>query len=81
MDETLFLPTLSFLEYGHVWTGSLGPRRFRIVPGEGSMRAEFWTGELCYELSQVQAQADFPVSGEGLEQLRAWLEAQCAAGT
>ena len=77
MEAELFLPTLSSMEYGNVWTGSRGARRFRIVPQDGTMTAQVWTGPLCYELSQVEAQAAFPISQEGLDQLRGWLLEQC----
>ena len=73
MEQELFLPTLSSMQYGNVWTGSLGSTRWRIVPAEGEMTAELWYGPLCYELSEIAHTARFPIGEEGIEQLRAWL--------
>ena len=73
MEQELFLPTLSSMQYGNVWTGSLGNTRWRIVPAEGEMAAELWYGPLCYELSEIAHTAGFPITQEGIEQLRAWL--------
>ena len=73
MEHEIFLPTLSSMEYGNVWTGSRKNARFRIVPAEGVMAAEAWAGPLCYECSQVDRTASFPICEEGIEQLRAWL--------
>lgn len=73
MEHELFLPTLSSMEYGNVWTGSRKNTRWRIVPKDGVMTAEVWPGPLCYECSTVTHTAGFPISEEGIEQLRGWL--------
>ena len=73
MEAEIFLPTLSSMEYGNVWTGSRKNARWRIVPADGVMTAEVWRGPLCYECSTVTDTGQFPVSEEGIGQLRAWL--------
>lgn len=73
MEQEIFLPTLSSMEYGNVWTGSRKNARWRIVPADGEMVAEVWPGPLCYECSTVTQTASFPISEEGIEQLRTWL--------
>jgi len=73
MAYEMFLPTLSSMEYGNIWTGSRKNARFRIVPADGVMAVEVWPGPLCYECSQVTHTAQFPVSEEGIDQLRSWL--------
>lgn len=73
MEHEIFLPTLSSMEYGNLWTGSRKNARWRIVPTEGVMAVEVWPGPLCYECSTVTHTAQFPISEEGIEQLRAWL--------
>lgn len=73
MEHEIFLPTLSSMEYGNVWTGSRKNARWRIEPKEGVMTAEVWPGPLCYECSTVTHMAEFPISEEGIEQLRSWL--------
>ena len=54
--DGIFLPTLHTFAMNNIFTGSLGPFRFRIVPkvvmwnskevnmDESSMEAEFWHG-------------------------------------
>ena len=73
MGYEMFLPTLSSMEYGNVWTGSRKNARWRIVPADGVMTAEAWPGPLCYECSTVTHTAQFPITEEGIEQLRGWL--------
>ena len=73
MENTIFLPNVTSMQYGNVWTGSRKNARWRIVPAEGEMAAEVWPGPLCYELSEVAKTARFPISPEGIEQLRDWL--------
>lgn len=73
MEHEIFLPTLSSMEYGNVWTGSRKNVRWRIVPKDGVMATEVWPGPLCYECSTVTHTAEFPISEEGIEQLRSWL--------
>ncbi len=86
--QELFLPVLHSFENGNVFTGSLGLLRFRITPQitmktpkevdleASSMRAEYWHGLYCYEKSQMEGEAVFPLSEEGRARLRSWLEQQ-----
>lgn len=73
--EEFFLPVLSHFQNGNAWTASGGRLRYRLVPGEETIAAEVWEGPFCYELSQVEEQRDFPLSEEGLEELRTWIAA------
>lgn len=84
MNE-IFLPTLHTFAMNNVFTGSHGALRFRIEPKvemlnpkevdmeASSIFAEFWHGELCYENSQVEGSATFPMSEEGRAALIQWL--------
>lgn len=76
MEYKIVLPTLSSLEFGNVWTGSRGNVRWRILPASGVMHAEVWRGPMCRECSTVETEQDFPLTEEGLEELRAWLAEQ-----
>ena len=62
------------MEYGNLWTGSRNQARWRITPADGVMNVELWYGPLCYELSEVTHTVQFPISEEGIEQLRGWLQ-------
>lgn len=82
----LFLPTLHTFAMKNTFTGSVGMFRFRVVPKvqmktpkevdfeASSMEAEFWHGPYCYEKSQMEGKASFPMSQEGREEMLAWLQ-------
>ena len=86
--DGIFLPTLHTFAMNNIFTGSLGPFRFRIVPKvvmlnqkevnmeESSLEAEFWHGPYCYEKSQMEGSHSFPRSEEGRQALKDWLESQ-----
>lgn len=82
----IFIPTLHTFENDNIFTGSCGLLRFRIVPNvvmatpkevdlqASSIFCELWHGELCYELSEMEAERTFPMSEEGRAEMKAWLE-------
>ena len=41
-----------------------------------SIKAEYWRGPLCYELSPIEGEKTFPMSPEGREEMQSWLESQ-----
>lgn len=84
----IFLPTLHTFAMKNSFTGSCGMLRFRIVPNvvmatakevdmeASSIRVEYWHGLFCYEKSQMEGEATFPMSEEGRLSMKAWLESQ-----
>ncbi len=82
----LYLPTLHTFAMDNIFTGSYGMFRFRAVPNvvkktqkEVDMEAsaifvEYWHGLFCYEKSEMEGSATFPMSEEGRTALKAWLE-------
>ena len=83
----LYLPTLHSFAMKNTFTGSCGAFRFRAEPKvvklEGSKEvdftqstivAEFWHGPFCYEKSEKEGKEIFPLSEEGRENMRIWLE-------
>ena len=87
MNE-LFIPTLHTFAMNNIFTGSCGAFRFRAAPQvvkiEGSKEvdfakstivAEFWHGPFCYEKSQMEGREVFPMSEEGRNAMKQWLEA------
>ena len=84
----LFIPTLHTFAMDNMFTGSCGDFRFRIVPTvfksetnpkevdmeKSSIFAEYWHGPFCYEKSQMEKSADFPMTEEGRSALKTWLE-------
>lgn len=82
----IFLPTLHTFAMNNEFTGSCGLLRFKIKPNvvmltpkevdmeNSSIFAELWHGQLCYEKSQMEQEATFPMSEEGRLALKKWLE-------
>jgi len=78
------IPTLLFWENGNSWYGSLGNTRFFIQPeapeGEEEKRlsVQVWKGPLSMALSEITAEASFPITEKGIGQTTAWLEERTA---
>ena len=72
----VYIPVMKAFQNGNVFTGSAGTLRFRLEPKkeDGEILAEIWYGEYCYEKSEIAAQQRFPLSEEGREALRDYLE-------
>ncbi len=85
MDK-IFIPTLHTFAMNNIFTGSCGLFRFRAVPDikkktpkevdfeNSSIHAEYWHGLYCYEKSQMEGEASFPLSEEGRAAMISWLE-------
>ena len=84
--QELFIPTLHTFAMNNIYTGSCGTFRFRIEPQvhkasakevdfeKSSIHVEYWHGPFCYEKSQMEGQATFPMSEEGRQAMKAYLE-------
>ena len=85
--DSLFIPTLHTFAMDNKFTGSCGMFRFLIKPTivkrtqkevdmeASSITAEFWHGPFCYEKSEIEQSKTFPMSEEGRQEMKAWLEA------
>ena len=84
----LFIPTLHTFAMKNIFTGSVGMLRFRAEPKvtmktpkevdfENSfIFVEFWHGLYCYEKSEMEGSATFPMSEQGRAEMIAWLKQQ-----
>ncbi len=84
MDK-LYLPTLHSFAMNNTFTGSCGAFRFRAKPEvematakevdfeKSFIHAEYWHGPFCYEKSEMEGARDFPMTREGVEEMKAWL--------
>ena len=84
--EKIFLPTLHTFAMNNVFTGSCGMFRFRAKPTivkknakevdmeASTITAEYWHGLFAYEKSEMEGSETFPMSEEGREAMKAWLE-------
>ena len=82
----LFLPTLHTFAMNNILTGSKGLFRFRAEPkvvmanpkevdfARSAIHVEYWHGLYCYEKSTMEGESTFPMSEEGREEMRRWLE-------
>ncbi len=82
----IYIPTLLTFANNNIFTGSCGEMRFRIAPNivmatpkevdlaASSMSVEIWRGEKCHELSEMEQTQTFPMSEEGRQAMKAWLE-------
>ena len=75
MMHDIFLPTLHSFENHNNFSGSCGPLRFYLYPQETTILAKIWHGIFCIEKSEIEAEQEFPMTQEGIEELRAWLDA------
>lgn len=84
--KEIFLPTLHWFAMTNPFTGSCGAFRFLAKPNvvmatakevdfeKSSIHCEYWHGPFCYEKSQMEGEATFPMSEEGRSAMKAWLE-------
>ena len=82
----LFIPTLHTFAMNNIFTGSCSSFRFRAKPQvematakevdfeKSSIFVEFWHGPFCYEKSEMEGEATFPMSEEGRLAMKKWLE-------
>ena len=86
--EELFIPTLHTFAMKNLFTGSYGSLRFRIKPDvvmetpkevdfdQSTMFVEYWHGLYCYEKSEMEGSATFPLTEEGREEMIRFLESK-----
>lgn len=82
----IFLPTLHWFAMTNLFTGSSGDFRFRAAPNvvmktpkevdfdASTIHCEFWHGPFCYEKSEMEGEQTFPMTEEGREEMKSWLE-------
>ena len=85
--KEVFLPTLHWFAMTNLFTGSCGEFRFRAKPNvvmatakevdfdQSTITAEFWHGLYCYEKSEMEGEQTFPLTEEGRQAMKEWLEA------
>lgn len=83
----IFIPTLHTFAMDNIFTGSCGMLRFRAKPNvikatpkevdfeQSTIRCQFWHGLFCYEKSEMEGDRTFPMTEEGRQEMKEWLEA------
>ena len=81
----LFIPTLHTFAMNNIFTGSMGPFRFRAKPNvvmatakevdfeQSTIFVEYWQGLFCYEKSEMEGSETFPMTEEGRQNMIQWL--------
>ena len=83
----IYLPTLHWFAMKNPFTGSYGNLRFSVEPkvvkmednpkevdfSQSSISVEYWHGENCKELSQMEGQQTFPMTEDGRNAIKDWL--------
>ena len=84
--EQIFLPTLHYFENNNRFSGSFGLLRFMLTPqvymkspkevdlGASTILGQLWHGLYCIEKSEIEVEQTFPMSAQGLADIRTWLE-------
>lgn len=84
-DMDVFLPTLHSFAMDNIFTGSWKSFRFRAAPTvvkksakevdmeESFITVECWHGPFCYEKSEMEDRKVFPMSEDGIVQMKNWL--------
>ena len=84
--KEIFLPTLHWFAMANLFTGSCGEFRFRAKHNvvmakakevdfdQSNITAEFWHGLYCHEKSEMEGSSTFPMTEEGLLEMKRWLE-------
>ena len=82
----IYLPTLHSFAMKNPFTGSCGALRFKAVPNvtmatpkevdfdQSTMFVEYWHGLYCYEKSEMEGSATFPLTEEGRAEMIRFLE-------
>ena len=71
----IHVPNYMSFSNNNIFLGSYEGMRFKLSPDleANTIRAEYWFGPLCYELSQMDGEENFPLSDEGIEAMRTFL--------
>ena len=77
MDIELFLPSLPHWTYENPWSGSYRKVRYYITVADGEMKADIWLEDISHELAEITVTKSFPLTQEGLDEMRGWLIEQC----
>ena len=87
MEKEVFLPTLHCFAMTNTFAGACGEARCLAKPNvimatpkevdfdQSTITCEFWHGKLCYELSEMEGKEPFPLTEEGRQAMKDWLEA------
>ncbi len=86
-SEQFYLPNLHHFQNDNTFYGSFRGLRFRVKSEQAEdadgkrwiIATLCWYGDFCLEESDVVAEARFPMSEDGYEQVLDWLEGQYRA--
>ena len=81
------LPGFDYFTANNPFIGSGGGLRFKVTPKfsggddeESTLLAEVWTGEKCYQLSEIKVSRSFPFEEQSLYEINTFLSETRRAG-
>ncbi len=78
VDCFVHMPSLAYLRFGNVFTGSRGAFNFKLFPNtdEQTVRMVVWTGRNCLDASEPQGEKTVALTESGWQEGKAWICAQ-----
>ncbi|NCB62237.1 MAG: hypothetical protein EOM52_01285 [Clostridia bacterium] len=74
MSELMWLPSLSHFVNGNGWSGGERVLRFQIeTPADGKLTVVVWQDPFTRKYAEELDRAEFELTEEGIEAMRAWL--------
>ncbi len=75
MEHNLPLPSVKYLKFGNIYSGSSGNFNYKIFPNvkEEKFKISTWLGKCCYEKCDVLHEKDFKLNEVGLNEAAQWL--------
>lgn len=67
------IPGPDYFRFKNCFIGSNGDMRFKLTPSDEGIKVEIWLGEKCYELSQIEDEAEFPLEENSLYKINDYL--------
>ncbi len=69
----IFIPTLRSFTNMNSFSGSSGMLRFYLIPEGEQITVKTWHGQFCIEKSVVEEETSFPMTEDGLRQIKEYL--------
>lgn len=69
------IPALDWFTNGNPYGGNRGLFNYSIKPANGLLCAYIWYGKLCQDKSEIIRTSEFPLTVQGLESAKEFIEA------
>lgn len=78
----IYVPNYMSFNNDNIFIGSYQGLRFKLSPNvaEQTIRAEYWFGPLCYEMSEMDGEETYPMTEEDIVKMTDWLRSLATEG-